>query len=93
MKTLMTFIVLAVLTIGGPTSAAEWRKIVLKSADFAADEKCEIISSAMAPNEGGMIYATYWHCDYETNLWGHDYRCFDYITTPNRASYCEGVYK
>lgn len=95
MKILNTLSISAVaIMLGvGPVNAAEWSRITLFSADFAADNRCEIVSSALAPDTKGMVYASFWHCDYETDQWGHDYRCFDYISTPNRAGFCEGVIK
>lgn len=81
------------LMISSVVHAQEWKNIVLKSADFAADKKCEIVSSALSQTNKGIIYSSYWHCDFESAQWGHDYRCFDYIDTPDSKSECEGVFK
>ncbi len=93
MKHIEIVIFSLVLIFSSGVQAQTWKNIVLKSADFAADEKCEVISSALAQTEKGIIYSSYWHCDFESAQWGHDYRCFDYIDAPDRNSKCEGVFK
>ena len=93
MKHIITAISSVVLMFSSEVQAQSWKNIVLKSADFAADKKCEVVSSALAQTDKGVIYSSYWHCDFESAQWGHDYRCFDYIDSPNRNSNCEGVFK
>jgi hypothetical protein len=93
MKSTIIAIFSILLTFSYGAQAQSWKNIVLKSANFAADDKCEIVSSALAQTNEGIIYSSYWHCKFESAQWGHDYRCFDYIDTPDRDSKCEGVFK
>ena len=93
MKRIIIAIFSVVLMFSSDVQAQSWKNIVLKSADFTADKKCEIVSSALTQTDTGIIYSSYWHCDFESAQWGHDYRCFDYIDKPDRDSKCEGVFK